>query len=436
MSVIGHSLWVNVLNRTKEINQINETDQINQIDDIEKINEINQTYQTDQTDKIDEINEIDQINDLNGAKAMKDYYKVLGIKKNASGKDIRARWIELIRKLHPDRAGEGGAEAPRLKEINEAYGVLKHSSTRVEYDLQRAFHRKKRSSFLRRLISSPGILVVLLILGLIYVQRIRVAPLAKPTFPSVRGSIDIKVNPPSSPLPHAPNELNEINRIDHTDLPNDLNYMKASFPVLKSAASVIARKAVHQEILQKKVAKPFAVNSKGNPPLSRVQSVAKPPSSILPSKRNNPNTLNEIKETNPKNLIVAQPEHPPLIATEEEVRQFFVQYREQYNQMDIEGFLSLFSSKAVQNHRDGFDEMKRIYSDFFDKSRTLWFHMKDMRIEIYQNAVQVNARYEIYQTMKKRGKKRAWRGDISWILIRENGALKIRSLDFKPQKSR
>ncbi len=407
---------------------------------------------------------------------MKDYYKILGIKENASGKDIRARWIELMRKLHPDRAGEGGAEAPRLKEINEAYGVLKHSSTRVEYDLQRAFHRKKRGAFLRRLISSPGILVVLLIPGLIYVQRIRVAPLAKPTFPSVRGPIDIKVNPPSSPLPHDPNALNQTNQM------NQINH--------KNEISVIARKAVQQEILQKKEAKPFALNSKGNPPLSRVQSwaLAKSPSSSRPGKLKNLNKENQIngtKQTNeinqtdqtpfvlaakaeisaavpkpalllnqPKpfnkidvtnhinqtneinqiNLIVAQPEHTPLIATEEEVRQFFVQYREQYNQLNIEGFLSLFSSKAVQNQRDGFDEIRRIYSDFFDKSRTLWFHIKDMRIEIYQNAVQVNARYEIYQILKKRGKKRAWRGDINWILIRENGALKIRSLDFKPQK--
>ena len=33
---------------------------------------------------------------------MKDYYKILGVKPNASPEDIHARWIELMRKFHPD----------------------------------------------------------------------------------------------------------------------------------------------------------------------------------------------------------------------------------------------------------------------------------------------------------------------------------------------
>ncbi|KPJ48752.1 MAG: hypothetical protein AMJ41_04310, partial [candidate division Zixibacteria bacterium DG_27] len=70
---------------------------------------------------------------------MKDYYKILGIKETAPAEDIRARWIELIRKFHPDGQTVGGAEAERLKEINEAYGVLKHPSARAYYDLQRAY---------------------------------------------------------------------------------------------------------------------------------------------------------------------------------------------------------------------------------------------------------------------------------------------------------
>ncbi len=132
---------------------------------------------------------------------------------------------------------------------------------------------------------------------------------------------------------------------------------------------------------------------------------------------------------------IIQPKPPPLIATEEEIMLFFVNYTERYNQKDIDGFLTLFSPEAVQNQRDGFDEIKKIYSDFFDKSQGLRYHMEDTKIEIYQNGVEVKGRYRVDQILKKRGKKRVWRGDIRWILVRENGALKISLLDYRPQKS-
>ena len=125
-----------------------------------------------------------------------------------------------------------------------------------------------------------------------------------------------------------------------------------------------------------------------------------------------------------------------IVASEEEVTQFFAHYRERYARRDIEGFLSLFSSKAVQNERDGFDDIKKIYSDFFDKSQQLRYRMEDTRIEIYQNAVHVRSHYKVDQILKKGRRKKVWAGDIRWILIRENGALKIRYLDFKPEKSR
>jgi hypothetical protein len=59
--------------------------------------------------------------------------------------------------------------------------------------------------------------------------------------------------------------------------------------------------------------------------------------------------------------------------------------------------------------------------------------MQDMKIEIYQNAAEVKARYEIVQTLKTGGKEQVWRGDIRWVLGKENGALKILSLDYQHQ---
>ena len=132
-------------------------------------------------------------------------------------------------------------------------------------------------------------------------------------------------------------------------------------------------------------------------------------------------------------LLVSNVSPPPLIAKEEEVNQFFDNYAVFYKKKDVDGFLSLFSSKAVQNHKDGIAEIGRIYTDFFNQSDELRYHMKG-KMEIYQNAVEVKARYEIDQ-LNKRGQRKVWRGSINWVLTREEGVLKIISVDYQPDKS-
>jgi len=137
---------------------------------------------------------------------------------------------------------------------------------------------------------------------------------------------------------------------------------------------------------------------------------------------------------------------PSPAIMEEEVRQFLELYKTRYTRKDIDGFLSLFSPKAVQNGRDGFNEIRKIYSDFFDQTQELRYYMTDTRIEIYQevlifglfyeSAALVEARYQVDQILNKKGKKKVWTGDVRWTLVRENGAPKILCLDFKHEKPR
>ncbi len=64
----------------------------------------------------------------------KDYYKVLGVPKGASEKEIKAAYRKLARKFHPDvNSGNKDAEA-RFKEIGEAYDVLSDKDKRKRYD--------------------------------------------------------------------------------------------------------------------------------------------------------------------------------------------------------------------------------------------------------------------------------------------------------------
>lgn len=63
----------------------------------------------------------------------KDYYKVMGVNRDASAKDIKLAYRRLARKYHPDISKEPKAEE-KFKEVGEAYEVLKDPEKRKVYD--------------------------------------------------------------------------------------------------------------------------------------------------------------------------------------------------------------------------------------------------------------------------------------------------------------
>ncbi|NIS59939.1 MAG: DnaJ domain-containing protein, partial [Proteobacteria bacterium] len=311
---------------------------------------------------------------------MKDYYKTLGIRATASPEQIHARWIELMRKFHPDR---GRIEHEKARKINEAYEVLKHPSARARYDLERTYHRKKRNLYLQRMIVPSIIVTALFIFGLIYFQKPWSTAQLKSVFLWPRASIttilnDLKVPKGLNDLnalnvpnelddPNAPNALNQtdlIDEIDQTDQTNQPRVAKAKTSAKVPKAVTASNKpkapnALNQTDLIDEIDQTDQTNQPRVPRAktsAKVQKAVtasnKPKAPVAPSALNDPNHPNLLSQLTP----------PPLLATEEEVNQFLDQYSAGYDRKDIEGFLSLFSSRAVQNGRDGFDEIKKMYS--------------------------------------------------------------------------
>jgi len=65
---------------------------------------------------------------------MKDYYKLLGVDRNASQDEIKKAFRQLALKYHPDRNQGDKALEEKFKEVNEAYTCLGDSEKRANYD--------------------------------------------------------------------------------------------------------------------------------------------------------------------------------------------------------------------------------------------------------------------------------------------------------------
>ena len=60
----------------------------------------------------------------------KDYYKTLGVEKNANKEDIKKAFRKLAHEHHPDKGGN----SEKFKELSEAYSVLSDDQKRSQYD--------------------------------------------------------------------------------------------------------------------------------------------------------------------------------------------------------------------------------------------------------------------------------------------------------------
>jgi len=66
--------------------------------------------------------------------AGKDYYKILGISRTATDKDVKAAFRKLARQHHPDVNPGNKSSEGKFKEVNEAFEILSDPEKRKKYD--------------------------------------------------------------------------------------------------------------------------------------------------------------------------------------------------------------------------------------------------------------------------------------------------------------
>ncbi len=70
----------------------------------------------------------------------KDFYKALGVPKDADGATIKKEYRKLARKLHPDASPGNKQYEERFKEVSQAYDVLSDKEQRAKYDEARELY--------------------------------------------------------------------------------------------------------------------------------------------------------------------------------------------------------------------------------------------------------------------------------------------------------
>ena len=79
--------------------------------------------------------------ELNG---FKDYFKILGISRNATDKEIKSAFRKLARQFHPDLHPHDEKAESEFKEINEAYEVLSDEAKKKSYEQYLSYWFKNR----------------------------------------------------------------------------------------------------------------------------------------------------------------------------------------------------------------------------------------------------------------------------------------------------
>jgi hypothetical protein len=130
-----------------------------------------------------------------------------------------------------------------------------------------------------------------------------------------------------------------------------------------------------------------------------------------------------------KAQVSPPPEIPQAVAVEE-AHQFINEYIARFMKLDLDAYMALFSKKAVENRMLPYADIREAYRRTIALSHSISYQVKIYSVQPFTQSTLISGRYEIIQSLKKGGAQRVFKGNIQWELIRENGSLKIREVNY------
>jgi curved DNA-binding protein CbpA len=143
------------------------------------------------------------------ASTMNISYDILGVPRSASEEAIRAAFHSAAKACHPDLNAGDPAAAQKLKQIIDAYNVLKSPERRAAYDellrdRRRALARRFATSTVASLAGGGAVLLGVWMLGALPHEQIASAPSSAPEWEHVEASRDASRDPSAiAPPSHA-----------------------------------------------------------------------------------------------------------------------------------------------------------------------------------------------------------------------------------------
>jgi hypothetical protein len=120
----------------------------------------------------------------------------------------------------------------------------------------------------------------------------------------------------------------------------------------------------------------------------------------------------------------------PETIKEEDVRQFIDLYVNRYKAKDIDLFMDLYSKRSVENQILPYEDIRVHYRRMFAETNQFLYYPTIYTIDVRGPRAYAAGRYKVVQTLKKGNEMRTFQGNIQWDLIREEGALRIREINF------
>lgn len=102
-----------------------------------KKNKDYEKYHSDWSDDYEELGsktiKDDEFRNAANEKSLPNYYQILGIEKDATQVEIKQKFRQLVKELHPDKTKSPETES-KMAEINKAYEILSDQEKRERYD--------------------------------------------------------------------------------------------------------------------------------------------------------------------------------------------------------------------------------------------------------------------------------------------------------------